>query len=1233
MAVPVIQSAFTVGEVAPSLFGRYDLARLHIAASTFRNGFVSYRGGYYSRAGTKFVGFSKQTGRSYPPRMITFQFSINQGLALEFGHQYMRVISNGAYVLDDAQTITNITNANPAVVTFASAVGAATAAPNVGAVTQSYVQGERVTLAGGTFSAPAVVAVTNTQLISALVNFAGTGVYAPGDTINITGGVQSVAAQLTVTHTQVTSATVAAGGAGGTNGTQTVTGTTGTGTKFQARVTVAANAITAVLSISVAGDYTANPTVAAAEPVAGAGLAGAQLNVSMGVLTAAVTTPGTFTANSPGGVFTQSATSGAGAAATFDGGIFAPNACTIFDAGVYTVFPADPVAQQSTTGIGLGVTFNMTTAVVSAFSNGDWIYLTGVNGMTEVNGETYVVAGATATTVQLQDVYGNNIDSSAFGVYINGGTAAKLFTLATPWNEQDLTYLKETQSVDVMSICCVNQKTGVDYQPYDLARITDNYWTLTAMVPAPTVLPPAVASATPSAEGAVDYQYEVTAVNPDDGTESVASPIANSPASVNIASTAGSITVTWTAVAGVGSYNIYKAEPAVGTAVPAGSLFGFLGTSLGTSFVDSNIVSDFAQVPPVFKNPFVGSGNYPGAVAYFQERRSYAATLNLPDSYFMSQPGAFKNFDSRIPSIPSDAIIGSPWSVQVNGIQFMVPMPGGLVVLTGLSAWQLTGTGGSSLNPQPIAPSTQQAQPQAYNGCSATVAPIKIDYDILYVQAKGSTVRDLAYQFYTNIYTGTDLTLNSSHLFTNFTIKEWAWCEEPFKVLWAVRDDGILLALTFLKPQEVVGWGRSDTNGFFESVCAVTEPPVDALYVATQRFPGTHTAYMIERMDNRLWQQVEDAWCVDCALSLAQPAPNATLTASSAVGLGACTGVTGLVGGENWSPGTTAAVVDAPMIPNTPGGPGAGAVPTLTIVGGVITAIAFAVGNKGTGYLNPQLVFTDPANAGSGASATITLDNTMTFTASAAVFAGGDVGKIIRSGGGIAQVTVYNSTTNVSAVILSPIVELIPNSGGRVTPQASGDWTMTTPVTTITGLQHLIGATVTGLADGNVIPPTVVSATGTITLGTPASSVTIGLGFQAQLQSLYIDAGEPTIQGQRKKVAAVTARIEASRGLKVGTSQPDGSVQSPPQIATQWTGLADVPDDGPNFPLKPYNALATPLRTGDIRIAPGGGFNTRGQVCIQQDYPLPMQVLDFVNELFGGDTPQTQAPKRPERGK
>jgi hypothetical protein len=74
-------------------------------------------------------------------------------------------------------------------------------------------------------------------------------------------------------------------------------------------------------------------------------------------------------------------------------------------------------------------------------------------------------------------------------------------------------------------------------------------------------------------------------------------------------------------------------------------------------------------------------------------------------------------------------------------------------------------------------------------------------------------VRDLSYNFYVNIYTGTDMTVLSNHLFADRTLREWAYAEEPYKIVWAVRDDGILLGYTYMKDQEVYAWTRHDTQG------------------------------------------------------------------------------------------------------------------------------------------------------------------------------------------------------------------------------------------------------------------------------------------------------------------------------------------------------------------------------------------------------------------------------------
>lgn len=154
---------------------------------------------------------------------------------------------------------------------------------------------------------------------SSVTSQSAAGSYAPGDVLEFVGG-EGELARVNVTQTRVQSATIQSAGASGTPGTQTVTGTTGTGTKFQASVTVSGGgAITSVNSISVIGAYTVNPAVLTAEPVTGGGLVGAQLNLKMGVLTAVPNTvDGAYVDTLPTNPISTTAITGTGTGATFN---------------------------------------------------------------------------------------------------------------------------------------------------------------------------------------------------------------------------------------------------------------------------------------------------------------------------------------------------------------------------------------------------------------------------------------------------------------------------------------------------------------------------------------------------------------------------------------------------------------------------------------------------------------------------------------------------------------------------------------------------------------------------------------------------------------------------------------------------------------------------------------------------------------------------------------------------
>jgi hypothetical protein len=606
------------------------------------------------------------------------------------------------------------------------------------------------------------------------------------------------------------------------------------------------------------------------------------------------------------------------------------------------------------------------------------------------------------------------------------------------------------------------------------------------------------------------------------------------------------------------------------------------------------------------------SGTYPSVPGYFQSRRIYAATLNNPDTLYFSQTGAYTNMDAADPPIDSDAIVMTPWGQQVNTVQWLLPMPGGLITCTGLDAWQIAGTSGAG---SPLTPSSESAQPQESNGFSPLLPPIRAGYDILYVQELGYTVRDFQYNFFTNVYSGADLSVVSNHLFEGFTLASWAWSRVPWKIVWACRNDGKLLSLTYDKDLQLAGWGRHDTNGLFERVAIATEPPADAPYFVVKRYiPGVRQwAYYIERMDNHFWNGPEDPWCIDCGLALPQPAPNATLSAAAAEGPGNITGGYIASGGQGYTDPSGYAV--------DPTGEGSGFAITFTQTGGVITG--FTITSQGANYsLASYVVINDPT--GAGATFVPLVSQNVIFTADQPVFAGNHPGDVIRIGGGQAVVTNVISATQVLAAITVPIVQTVPNDPNNLpVPAPAGTWTITTPVSVITNLNHLEGMTVTGLADGNVIPPATVSG-GTIALPQPASSVKIGLPFTAQLQTLHLEEqSQGTIQGRRKIIKGVTVRMEKSRGVQLGCNQPVAAALDFQQ-EIPWTNLVDLPE----VPNADIPAAALPLFSGD-KFQPvdddwqnwNGWEASPGMIAVQQSLPLPMNITALAPTFETGDTP------------
>lgn len=159
------------------------------------------------------------------------------------------------------------------------------------------------------------------------------------------------------------------------------------------------------------------------------------------------------------------------------------------------------------------------------------------------------------------------------------------------------------------------------------------------------------------------------------------------------------------------------------------------------------------------------------------------------------------------------------------------------------------------------------------------------------------------------------------------------------------------------------------------------------------------------------------------------------------------------------------------------------------------------------------------------------------------------------------------------------------------------------PVTTLSGLGHLEGKTLTALADGNVVRGLTVSG-GSVTLPVAASKVHIGLGYDALLETLNLDLGAVqglgTVQGRNKSVANVVLRVENTRGIWVGpyddTREGGKLIEYKQRAGEAWGD-------------------AIKLLTGDMEITPYWDWNKAGSVVIKQFDPLPMTILAIMPDI------------------
>ena len=358
------------------------------------------------------------------------------------------------------------------------------------------------------------------------------------------------------------------------------------------------------------------------------------------------------------------------------------------------------------------------------------------------------------------------------GQVLSGGSA---FEISTPYLTAELFDIKFAQSADVMYI------THPSHATRKLSRTGHTAWTLTT----------------------VDFT--------------------NGP---YLDTNTSTTTITASAHT-VGTGRTFTASASTFVSTDVGRLIRFRdGYAKVTGFTDATIVTveilkdtgSASASTDWSLGAFSDTTGHPSCVTFFEQRLVFAATLNNPQTIYFSKSGDYENMDANIGGTVADddAIVYTIASNQVNAIRFLSPTR---TLIIGTAGGEFAVYGGGDNDA--ITPTNIIIKKQSNYG-GANVDAVPVANATLFLQRAKRKIRELAYNFDVDGYVAPDLTILAEHI-TQGGITQMAYQEEPLSIIYAVREDGELVAVTYQRDQQVVAWHRHIFGGSFGTGNAVCE--------------------------------------------------------------------------------------------------------------------------------------------------------------------------------------------------------------------------------------------------------------------------------------------------------------------------------------------------------------------------------------------------------------------------
>ena len=249
----------------------------------------------------------------------------------------------------------------------------------------------------------------------------------------------------------------------------------------------------------------------------------------------------------------------------------------------------------------------------------------------------------------------------------------------------------------------------------------------------------------------------------------------------------------------------------------------------------------FADV--VFTEPPVewAGENFPGAIAFYQGRMWLAGTPNEPEKFWASKSAAFEDFTFGDGTAEDDAF---EFELDERGLILWMAPAKDLVIGTENQELVAASEGGL------LKAGDIQIQVQSAYG-SRNIQSEQIGNQVLFVSPDGRKVRETRFKFEDALFTARDLIFFSEHLTEgDARITELQWMQNPENLLWAATRGGTLIAATYERALDVIGWHSHDTPGKVRSIAVLESGGVSQLWwLVSREVPGHEGELYLEIYD------------------------------------------------------------------------------------------------------------------------------------------------------------------------------------------------------------------------------------------------------------------------------------------------------------------------------------------------------------------------------------------------